>query len=182
MERKKLRSRKYLYFIISIVLIILIVAEVSQITDYHSSTGVKIISLPVSDQNAFIILAKLPGVSVNAEMFLGPSFYPYGNISASVPVSNTTAQVTMANFNSTAYSPKITVHFNSTADSRQAVSVVIDGNVSFTLTPSDPVFIQYVTASDYPGLSPSIDITPQYDYLVIQVSSSNLISYSEVSR
>ncbi len=182
MEKKKGWRNKYLYFLISIVLLILIVAEVSQIDNYHSSyesLNVKIINL---NQTDYIIIAKLPGVSVHSIMYLS-SFSPLNHtISPVVPVNTSVSSISLENFKSTRYLPSITVEFNSTSSSRSTVSFDLNGTINPTLSNSNPVYVNITPASMMQNLHPGIVQTPQYDYMVIQVNNILTVECTEVSK
>ena len=182
MEKKKTWKNGYLYFLVSIVLIILIAAELSQVVEYHSSMGTESANITSSDRSAFVIVAKLPGVSANVALYFMPFFFPDANITAKVPQNSSAAFMSMSNFNNSRYDPEVVVHFNSTSSSMNAVQVTLGGNLSFNLTPSNPVQVHFVAAINHAGLSPAIVTTPEYDYVIIAVNSTLMMNYKEVSR
>lgn len=182
MEKKKGPAKTYVYFLVSIILLILIFAEVAEIGQYHSSSGTLNVEVAYHNQTDAIVIAKLPGVSVNAIMYLISFIPPYENISYSVPENTSVASVTLSDFNNTTHTPSIAVRFNSTSSVRSAVAFVLDGHLDINLTASKPVYIMVVPESELPGLFPSIVKTPEYDYLVIHVNDVWTLSYTEVSR
>lgn len=182
MEKKRAWKNKYLYFLISIVLLILIGAEVSQIENYHSSfesLNAKVINL---NQTDYIVIAKLPGVSVKSIMYLSAFPPPTNIIVPVVPENTSVSSVSLANFNSTSYLPSITVEFNSTSSSRSTVSFNLNGTLNCSLSYSSPVYINITPASMLQGIHPGIVETPHYDYLVIQVNNTWTVECTEVSR
>lgn len=187
MEKKERKFEKYIYFLISIVLLILITAEVSQIETYHSNSGT--LNVDVTDsvshpnQTDLIVIAKLPGVSVNLIMYLQYSLPPpYEYITAKVPANNSVASLSLDGFNSSGGSPFITVKFNSTSSVMNTILFSLGSNTNTTLTSSSPVSIMAVPASQLQDHFPAIVKTPQYDYLIIQVNNTATLQYAEVSR
>lgn len=182
MEKRKGGIRKYLYFAVSIALVIIIVVELSNVSAYHSISGVDEVNIPISDQTSYIVIAKLPGVMARANIFLTKPFYPYGNLSINMPDNGSTASLGIYNMNSSRFSPEISVQFNSTSGSMAGTSVAISPNLTMNLTSFNPVAIMIVPGANYTGLSPGVFTTPSYDYMIIEVNSVTLMSYEEVSR
>lgn len=185
MAKRIVWNNKYLYIVASLILAILIVAEISIVDDYHSSSG----SLAPKSSNSFqqiqssyIVMAKLPGVSVHAVFYLNPSIYPSGNTTAIAPGNGSGASFTKLDFNGGAIQPSIMVLFNTTSGYKSAVPVYLGNGLNFTLTPYNPVFIGYVFPGNHTNLTPSVTINKHYDLIVIQVNYTSIVSYSEVSR
>ncbi len=181
MEKKNIFTRKYAYFLVSIILVILIVAEVSQIETYHSSNGFEVADQAYANESVYIVVAKLPGVSVNAIIFLEGSI---GNGKASVlaPENSSSASISLNNFNSSRYLPSIIVEFNSTSAGTGTIPASLKNNLNLSLSPSSPASVLIVASNGLGNISPAIIKTQSADYLFILASNVNSISYSEVSR
>lgn len=182
MGKKKEWKNKYLYFLISIVLLILIGAEVSQIENYHSDYKFLNATVTSFNQTDYIVIAKLSGVSVKTIMYLSSFPPPNDIIFPVVPENSSVASVSLENFNSTHYLPSITVEFNSTSSSRSTVPFELNGMLDSTLSSSHPVYINITAATMLQGIHPGIVVTPQYDYLIIQVNNTTTVECTEVSR
>lgn len=182
MEKRNGPNKEYVYIFVSIVLLILIFAEVSQTENYHSNSGTLSVEILELNQTDFIVIAKLPGVSIKAIMYPTSTGVPYANISLSVPENSSVASISLANFNSSISAPSITIEFNSTSSVKNAVTFSLGGKVNTTLSNSRPVSIMVVPARGLSSIYPAIDSTPEYDYLIIQASNIQMLSYTEVSR
>ena len=187
MEKNGRKFRKYAYVLTSIVLLVLITAEISQIEDYHSSSGFINVdvtnSIALANQTDFIVITKLPGVSVNIIMY--PQFSlppPNDHITAKVPANNSYASISLSNFNSSQFLPSIIVKFNSSSGYGNKLQFNLGQHINTTLTSYNPVSILSVPVSELPGFYPSVVKTLQYDYLIIQVNNTATLQYTEVSR
>lgn len=180
MEKNR-KSKKFLYLLIPLVLLIIVSAESVELTSYHSISGNKFVTTDPLN-TTYIIIAKLPSVSSRAQIYILPSGFP-GAFTFKIPANSSSASTTVLDIHNSSHIPSFVINFNATSGSDSGTTVSFPGsNLSIPLTTSNPVNISLVSAKDAGNISTYSSTTHYYDYLVIAVTNIDGIYCTEVSR
>ena len=168
---------------VAVVLILLVVIGVESaiLIPYHSSNSYEVLSSDITQNSTgYIVIAKLPSSSVNAEIcmcdILGTNF------SVSLPSNSSNVQISEINFSNSLVSPHLKVLFNSSNLSGIKETTFFTEAFFSNLSVFNPVSVSFIISPSNSNITQGVYKQYGYEYLVVSTRSVNAIIYEQVNR